>query len=90
MLIPSLLYFERMSLNDRTNQIQFASVETTIVRELDGLKPELARHPFATDVNVPCLAAIEAVEVEPVRAWDALYGRHANRVHQHGRWIRLK
>jgi hypothetical protein len=45
MLIPSLLDLDQMSLAHGTDQIQFASTETTICRKLKGLKPELAGHP---------------------------------------------
>jgi hypothetical protein len=60
MLIPSLLNLDQMSLDHGTDQIQFASTETTIVRKLKGLKPELACHPVTANMNVWCLTAVVA------------------------------
>ena len=66
-----------MSLNHGTDQIQFASTETTIVGKLNGFKPELACHPLAANMNVWCLTAVIAIKIEAVRAWNAVNGGHA-------------
>jgi hypothetical protein len=79
MLIPSLLNLAQIPFNDVTNPIQVASVEAVIVRRLNAFKPELARQSFMTDMNVRGFIAIEAVEIETVRARDALNGRHVGR-----------
>jgi hypothetical protein len=78
MLIPSLLNLVQVSVNDGTDPIQLASVETMIVRKLNGFKPELTRHPFAADVNVQRFVAVEAVEIDAVWARYALNGGHAD------------
>jgi hypothetical protein len=66
-----------MSLNHGTDQIQFASVETAVARKLDGFKPELTGHSLAANMNVLRLVAIEAVEVEAMRARNAVNCGHA-------------
>jgi hypothetical protein len=66
-----------MRINDGTDQIQLSSAETLILGELNGLKPELARLALSADMNVRRFIAIDAVEIEEVRARDAMNSGHA-------------
>jgi len=71
--------FAQVSVNDRMDLIQLASAEPVIVPKLYGFDPEFAGPPFTANMDVRRFIAIEAVEVEAVRAGNALDGRHACR-----------
>ncbi|HET7469601.1 MAG TPA: hypothetical protein VFJ81_07990 [Gemmatimonadales bacterium] len=50
--------------------------EAAAMGDLNRPQPELAGAGLPLDMNVGTLTAIEAVEEEPIRTWDAGYRRH--------------
>jgi hypothetical protein len=58
--------------NVASNLIQLSSRETMIGREVNRVKPELARLVVPFDMHMHRLIAVEAVEVKPIRTWRAL------------------
>lgn len=65
-----------MLLNIPPDPADLASWEPAIPREEDGIDPELATETLALHVDVRSLAAIEAVEVQPVGPRQPLHLRH--------------
>jgi hypothetical protein len=62
--------------NDGANTVQFCGGETVIRCQHHWLKPILAHHPFAADMNMPGLIAVQAVEEKAIGARDTANGWH--------------
>jgi hypothetical protein len=62
--------------DDLPDAIQFLRGEAVVVRQGDGIEPELANAAIPTDVDMPRLVAVETLEKEAVRAGYAGDSRH--------------
>jgi hypothetical protein len=69
--MPCLDYRHFVIDDKTTDLIELSWTEPMIPRELDGRQPELGVLPIPSDVNVHGLVAVEAVEKEPERPWNA-------------------
>ena len=59
-----------MLYDNTTELVELSWAEPMIPRELDGRQPELGVLSISSNVDVHGLLAVEAVEKEPVRAWN--------------------
>jgi hypothetical protein len=67
-----------MSFDQSPYNIQFPGSKAVICCKLNGLKPELTRLPFPSDVDVNRLVAVKAIKEEPIGSGDVLDSWHSN------------
>jgi len=77
MFMPSLDDDVVIGLDQSPDGVQLFCREAMIRPKLDRLKPELAVLLLAPDVNANRLIAVEAVEEDPIGAWDVLDSRQS-------------